>query len=290
MFFHPSPRLENPLALEVRSLRGMNLIGARLGGARLNSCDFAQADLEGADLADASLGIAWQRLLFALLAAGIGMQLGLALGHDLGAPVIGFWGALLGFDLFWAASLDDELPKRLFPPGDPRRDRWLRAADGRNLPLAWKLRLPLALASGCLLQAALLLVESDDKTLLGGSTVRLLCAIVAGVVAVVLVGVAYARCLRLRTRLRAANLAGADLSGAVLTRVDLREARLVRALLVEADLRGADLTGAILAGANLTGALLDGAQVDGTDFTGAIMPDSRPFGGTLAEHLITPEA
>ena len=77
-----------------------------------------------------------------------------------------------------------------------------------------------------------------------------------------------------RANLHKKNLSGINLSEADLSRTDLCEANLTEANLTEAnltkiDLIGANLTGADLTGANLIGALLNLTDLTGADLTGA---------------------
>ncbi|UFP94987.1 pentapeptide repeat-containing protein [Gloeobacter morelensis] len=283
--FEPAPKLENPLRLEVRSLRRAHLAGARLKNVGINSCDLSAADLTGADLRGAKVGVAWQRLLFVVFAAAAGAQVGVALAQQTGLWSAAVLGALVGFDIFWAGGLSDDLPERVFAPGDERRYR-CEEPDG---PAGLGLRVPLVLAGVALLQVALLLgwapADQSVPRVAGGTAA----ALAAGVAAVAVLAFAYRRCWIFKTVLKNADFSDADLSGARLAHIDLRGARLVRAFAREANLQGADLRGADLELADLVGADLRDAKLEGTNLEGAWMPDGRTFSGSLADHLLYPE-
>ncbi|MBW4699892.1 MAG: pentapeptide repeat-containing protein [Aphanocapsa lilacina HA4352-LM1] len=280
--FEPAPKLENPLRLEVRSLRRAHLAGARLKNAGINSCDLTAADLTGADWRGAKVGVAWQRLLFVVFAAAAGAQVGVALAQQAGLWSAAVLGALVGFDIFWAGGLSDDLPERVFAPGDERRYR-CEEPDG---PAGLGLRVPLVLAGVALLQVALLLgwapADQSVPRVAGGTAA----ALAAGAAAVALLAFAYRRCWIFKTVLKNTDFSDADLSGACLAHIDLRGARLVRAFAREANLQGADLRGADLELADLVGADLRGAKLEGANLEGTWMPDGRTFSGSLADHLL----
>jgi len=89
-----------------------------------------------------------------------------------------------------------------------------------------------------------------------------------------------------KANIRAADLTEADLWGADLTGADLTGADLTRAYLVYAYFAQTNLSYADLTGANLTGTDFTGANLSGTDFTGALLIRTNFTKATLNESRI----